>query len=178
METQKEIKSPNFRESLYESGVSPHYGVQCIASLTLFIASALWRMVAIISNYATSTSGGNMATTWLISPRKQTSLPKSFPPSIPGTLWPINPLSDLQVLLLPPTAVWRPVLCSLSQQQNALKRVVSQHYCSTLTRTAPYRNSGWCSCQAVLPFFNLLGMLKVNLLEILVPVSVAARSKT
>jgi hypothetical protein len=34
------------------------------------------RMVSIISNYATLTGGGNMATTWLISPRKQTSLPK------------------------------------------------------------------------------------------------------
>jgi hypothetical protein len=51
-----------------------------------------WRMVAIISNYTTSTSGGNMAATWLISPRKQTSLPKRFhplptPPDSSTPLW-------------------------------------------------------------------------------------------
>ena len=99
MKTQTESALLKCRGVLCESRVLPRYGVQYIASLTLLRASALWRMVAIISNYATSTSGGNMAAAWFISPSKQTSLPKRFPPSIPGTLWPIKTLSDLQVLL-------------------------------------------------------------------------------
>ena len=61
-------------------------------------ALELWRMFAIISNYTTSTSGENMAATWLISPRKQTSLPKRFHFL---SLRPQNhqPRPDLQVLL-------------------------------------------------------------------------------
>ena len=167
MKTQREIKSLNCREVLCESGVSPHYGAQCITSLTIFTASALWRMVAIISNYATSASGGNMAAAWFISPRKQTSLPKRFAPSIPGTLWPINPLCDLQVLLPPNYRCVKAGSVFIITATKCMKTCsVSALLFNPCTDSFLPKFRMIYIRQSVIPFFNLVGVLKLILLAL------------